>query len=705
MNLATGSPPSAVELSRTDRAWFWGGLAFVAAAFAMLELLDPFFFCQDDALSLELPVVLQACRGLWRGMLPDYNPYTFLGDPSHAVNGFYPPLYASYAIARHLLGDEAATFDVFAALHLLAGYCLTFLVARRMGVGAALACLAGASFVLCGPVLVMARCWHSFSVLAAFIPLFALLADRLRSGPVDWRWPTVTGLALGLYYHAGFPQLFVLGCGLLLVHACALAGLGLVPWWRLKWFVPALAFGAAISLPVFFQQWRLSREMTGDDPSGGDGVGANLMSMLLPYPLAQGTLPNGWGNVNLQWNGHFYYSGTVLLVAFVGAMGMLAWRRFGAASAGRATTAGSGRLQLAMAIPAVIAFLLALGESGGLWWLMGLFPVGLRNNPFRAMPWVVFYASLAGAAFLQDLLETPRFSAGRMAGWRRPRVEAAVVGVGLTLVVLHLTRVAIAFFVYGFTPYPQLPAELLAVIGPDASGRQQRIMSFAAMRSSDPSYPLALPHNLPCEYEVPSVLGYNPLVQRFGRFNACLERIMTQPQEALAAYGVRWLLVHRTAWGGWPPQTGNRFERVFPFLNLLGMLDRNPQVPLPALDDYLKVIEIPGAAPLAFDATQPADSLPLRMSTAGLDVDLEPAHAPRRVVVNFLRYPDMVATADGRPVTLSEDDWHRTVAEVPAGSRALQIRYRPPWSAAMLLALLPAAAGAVALIACRRRPA
>ena len=34
MNLATGSPPSAVELSRTNRAWFWGGLAFVAAAFA-----------------------------------------------------------------------------------------------------------------------------------------------------------------------------------------------------------------------------------------------------------------------------------------------------------------------------------------------------------------------------------------------------------------------------------------------------------------------------------------------------------------------------------------------------------------------------------------------------------------------------------------------------------------------------------------------
>ena len=39
--------------------------------------------------------------------------------------------------------------------------------------------------------------------------------------------------------------------------------------------------------------------------------------MLLPYPLVQGTLPNDWVSLNSQWNGHFYYFGTVLLVAFL----------------------------------------------------------------------------------------------------------------------------------------------------------------------------------------------------------------------------------------------------------------------------------------------------------------------------------------------------------------------------------------------------
>jgi hypothetical protein len=108
------------------------------------------------------------------------------------------------------------------------------------------------------------------------------------------------------------------------------------------------------SIPVFYQQWRLSREMSFNDPGGGDGVGGNLLSMLLPYPLMQGTLPNMWGSLNLQWNGHFYYFGSVLLVAFLAAVAVLAlaadpWpgarghrRRFVAAAVGSGDAGGRG---------------------------------------------------------------------------------------------------------------------------------------------------------------------------------------------------------------------------------------------------------------------------------------------------------------------------------------------------------------------------
>lgn len=682
-------------------AWFWAGLAFVAAAIGLLETLDPYFFCQDDALSLELPGVLMSMRGIWQGLVPEYNPYIFLGSPTPSISGIYPPMYLAYGIARHLLGDDCATFDVFAAIHLLVGYCLAFLMVRRLGIGPVLAALVGLTFVLSGPVLVMARCWHSFSVLAAFVPLFALFVDRLRTGPVTWRWPAALGLALGVYYHAGFPQLFVLGCGLLIVHAVALAAVGLVPWWRLKWLVPALAFGAALSLPVFYQQWRLSREMSFNDPGGGDGVGGNLLSMLLPYPLTQGTLPNAWGSLNLQWSGHFYYFGSVLFVAFLVAVASLVWRRITGRS--QAAPAGdSSRLQLALAVPAVVAFLLAMGESGGLWWLMGLLPVGLRNNPFRAAPWFVFFACAVGARYLEDFIASRQAVAGRAEGDRPSRLLAGIAGIGVVLVALHLTRVGIAFYTYGFQPYPPLPAELSRLVERGEDGRQQRIMSFGAMRSTDPSYPWSLPHNLPCNYEVPALFGYDPLVQRFGRYIACLQRLEQQPQATLAAYGVRWLLVHRTAWGGWMPQTPNRFEQVYPFVGLLNTLGLAPRGNLGELDEYVRVIEIPDAAPLAFDSAHSADALPLRMSVAGLVIDLVPEPEPRKIVANFLRYPDIVATADGKPAAVTEDEWQRIVVAAPAGAKEIRIRYAPPRAPGIAIALTLALLGAAAAMACQR---
>ena len=704
MTSAVPSTDSATaKLEAPAMLWFWAGLAFVATALALLELLDPYFFCQDDALALELPVVLLTCRGIWQGLLPEYNPYIFLGSPTPAISGTYPPMYLAYGIARHLLGDEYATFDVFAAMHLLVGYCVTFLVARRLGIGPVLAALAGLTFVLSGPVLVMARCWHTFAVLAAFIPLFALLVDQLRTGPVTWRWPLAFGLTLGAYYHSGFPQLFVLGCGLLLLHAAALAAVGLIPPRRLVWLVPALAFGAAIAVPVFYQQWRMSREISSIRPVRGDGVGGNLLSMLLPYPFVTGTLPNDWGGLNLQWNGHFYYFGSVLLLAFLAAVATLAWRRI-VGRQGTADEGDSSRLHTALAVPAVVAFLLALGEWGGLWWLMGLLPMGLRNNPFRAIPWFVFFACLVGARYLEEFIAS--LEGGNAQRDRRSRVLFTIAGISLLLMSIHLTRVGIAFYTYGFIPYPRLPEELVRLVTQGESGQQQRIISFAALRSTDPSYPLAMPHNLPCQYEIPAFFGYDPLVQRFGRYVACTERLEQRPQETLAAYGVRWLIVHRTAWdGGWEPQTPNELEQLYPFVGLLNTLVASQRQPPRRIEDILRVLEIPDAAPLAFDVARPTEPLPLQMSVAGLVIDLEPADAGRNIVANFLRYPDIVATADGAPATVAEDEWQRIVVHAPASARQICIRYSPPRAAGVAIAMLLSLVGAAAMLACRRSSA
>jgi len=341
---------------------------------------------------------------------------------------------------------------------------------------------------------------------------------------------------------------------------------------------------------------------------------------------------------------------------------------------------------------------------------MGLLPVGLRNNPFRAMPWFAFFSGMAGAIHLQEVIRrrsaAPAGPAGADGGATTARLDRLLAGtlaLASALLAVHVSQSLIAFYTYAYRPYPYLPSELLQLLAPAAPGHRQRVMSFAAWRSSDPSYPLALPHNLPSEYEVPVVVGYNPLVERFGRFNRCIDRIAENPPAALAAYGVRWLVVHRTAWGGWEPQSENRFERIFPRLDLLNTLRGNREISLPGLGDFVRIVEIPDALPLAFDAAAPTSPLPLRTTAAGLDMELDPVGEPRTVVANFLSYPDIVATADGLPVDVDEDEWQRIVVRVPAGSRSLRIRYRPPWGTGCLIAVLPAVLGVVATRLCRSR--
>lgn len=700
-------PAAWVSPASNARSWFWAGFAFVTAAFVFLEVVDPFCFCQDDALVGELPVVLLHVRAAWKGIPVEYNPYVFLGSPTPALAGFYPPLFVSYAIARHALHNEYATLDVFAAIHIAAGYCFSFMLARRLGIHPILAALAALTYVLSGPVIVMARCWHTFAVLSAFIPLFGLLVDQLRTEEPTWRWPVAMGIALGLFYQSGFLQLFVLGCGIMLLHAFALAAVGGMPWRRLGWLLPALAFGAACSFPMFYQQLRVSRDLQGNEPGFGWGAVAGIPAMLLPYPLAIGPMPNDWGNVNLIWAGHCYYFGTVLLLGCLAAgISILrpGHRPSVLASAPMDAPADSfRRVQSPLLVVTLVAFLLALGEWGGLWWLLELLPVGLKNNPFRALPWFVFYACVSGARFFEDFLAGRTSLPGGRAEPRRPLDLAAIAGTGLVLVILHMTRVGgLAFYTYGFRPYPPLDPAIARLVEPDPTGLQNRVVSFAALQTADPSYPLALPRNLPCLHEVPALFGYDPIVERLERYRSCVARVAENPQAALAAYGVRWLLVHRTAWGGWEASPNQVFEQRITFVHLLKSLSHNPEVSPPELAEYVRIFEIPNAAPLAFDESNPSRPLRLEMTTAGLVITLEPEPRPRRIVANFLWYPTMTATADGRPTEVGEDAWQRMVVEVPAGASDLRIRHTPPRGLGIALALLASLAGGVSLMVCRR---
>jgi hypothetical protein len=91
------------------------------------------------------------------------------------------------------------------------------------------------------------------------------------------------------------------------------------------------------------------------------------------------------------------------------------------------------------------------------------------------------------------------------------------------------------------------------------------------------------------------------------------------------------------------------------------------------------------------------------MSMAGLAIDVDPRSEPRNIVANFLWYPSIAATADDKPATVTEDEWHRIVVAAPAGARQIRIRYIPPRATGRAMALFMALVGAVAMLVCRSK--
>jgi hypothetical protein len=153
------------------------------------------------------------------------------------------------------------------------------------------------------------------------------------------------------------------------------------------------------------------------------------------------------------------------------------------------------------------------------------------------------------------------------------------------------------------------------------------------------------------------------------------------PASALKAYGVRWVIVHRTARS--PVFSGNRFLRGMEGIPLSGfLLDhlealgaervlKSPEVEIWALKD---------SDPMAFPDGNPRHPLPITLRGTGVNVNLDSLPAGGIVVVNFLWYPNVRALADGREVRSESDRWGRVTVEIPPGSLVLSIHLGGRWA-------------------------
>ncbi len=643
------------------------GFIVLLSTMVFLEARDPYYFTQDDNLTA-LPVTIAACRAAFHGVFPTLNPYQFLGQPNSLQSIYaltYPFTYVAFAVARAIGGDHLFV-EVFVIGHILAGYFATYAAARYLGSRNVIAAAASLTFVLSGAALMISRSYAQMAPVLVWAPLLIIAAESLRRHGGSTRWAVLTGLVIGIFCHCGNGQMWLYAVMFFYFAIAVLFVVRAIDVRSLLWTAMAGLIGLGLSLPLAIPQMWFMKTVARFGGIG-HGIAPYMRAMFLPMPLVHASHPQSWGDS--AYMATYYYSGTLLtvlvVVAAVAVVGLVISARVDV----RALIARHVWL-----LCAAVALLIAFGSEGPVWSAMSELPVFDKfTGPWKLLLYFNLFVAISGA----DLLE-------RVVGEKRIVAIGAFAFIA-TMLFLNAFYLRTAFYNFADKPYPPLPPAMAALLRGGPVATRGRIFPVAPDRYWGSGYVLSLMHDLPSYYEIPAFDGYDPFVRATPE-NLVARFLMQRDSEGAArAYGVRWVIVHRSATQ--PPRVGpqgriNSLELVDPYR--AGVADRILRhavlrLRLPLLDIW----EVEHADPLAFPVGQPQHPLPIVLDQRGATVDVRSGAGPRWVVVNILLRQWMEVEVDGKEVPLLRDSWGRIVAAVPRGGKTLRVTYSPPFVAAV----------------------
>ena len=469
-----------------------------------LDLPDrdvPWYPLLWDGVGQFYPWRVLAARELRAGRLALWNPHQFCGYPL-VGNGqsalFYPPNWLLAVV------DVRWGMGLLAALHSFLAAALTWLFARRVGIGPVAAAFGGIAFAWGGfmvgwaelPTLVNVAAWLPGALLG-----IALVFERSR-----WGVP-VLAAALGLTLLAGHFQIAIY------LWLAALAYAGLRALWEAvnhrTWYPLSLAAGFGLALLVGAPQALPSLELVGNSPRGAGaptegGFEFHRARALQPEELLALLRPNAFGTpargdhvltrYGIPYAEHCGFVGiSTLLLALIG-IGLARTRHFALF-----LIAGAAALNVAMCGPLAQAM------------YFGIPKLGLAGSFTRALCIYTFAMALAGAAGLDALLRRLR-SRGPAWGARTLRPAAVLGAIALLVLGYELLPWAHEYLprtrreqVYAITPtierLMQAPGRVLAV-----TPRRK----WGLVRTP----PALLPPNSATVYGYDSVSGYDSLYPR-----------------------------------------------------------------------------------------------------------------------------------------------------------------------------------------------
>ncbi|HEY9684215.1 MAG TPA: hypothetical protein V6C86_21735 [Oculatellaceae cyanobacterium] len=647
-----------------DNLFIVAGFAAIIAGFAILNSHGRYPFLQDDNYCQFLPVVMRSAETLCTGRMPVWNPYQLLGAPTTTVGTYaltYAPTYVSYFLA-HWLGNDLETFDFFCVAHLCVAYFVTVWTLRRLNISASLATSGALCWVLSGWFLVGGTSQANFVPYAVFLPLLIDCLNTLfkRGGSLGWCfW---TGTLIGVLFHAGHAELWVYTMMFLALAVAIMMVSRNLDLKRICYFASAVSLGIAIAAPLLVLQ---KMETTDISRLGGSSWSVDLLPLLLPLgPLGYSGF--ALGSVDYKYGTELYYAGTIFtavgILAFAFWLALLVFER-----RGMVRSVIRNNIWL---IVGGVAFILCLGAPGVIWSCLSYLPIFDKFRwSIKYIPFVQIFFVFSGALILERCASE--------------RVKALVFVSVFVLMLFHTSLCRSTFYTFLDRDYAPISPKIESAV---YNGK--RVYTAAPFRIPVNNVVQSLILNFPTVYSIISASGYDTFVSTKPAYERFVTRLYLAGADAAKHYGLNTLIVNDCV--EHPISSGNPAEQIIEVVTGLTQKSVLNLESAGKLIDHSfgrRVYQLPTADAIVFADDKPQDTLPYRLSQTGVAVDTSTLAAGQTVIVNFICWPWMRASADGRPIEVKPDKWDRIEITLPAATRTLTVEYQPPWHMSFAVAI------------------
>lgn len=629
--------------------WLYAGIIVIVLLFAFLQTQRAYFFTRDDNLVQFLPVLNEAQSQLMDGHLPALNMHQYMGSPILRMGTYavlYPPMVLSYLISHYLLEDDFALLEVFALLHLLAGYLFTYVLLRHLKVNSLYSFIGGLSFVLSGYAIVYIPAWYYVAPCMVFIPLLTYLQYRLNN-ECNAKIIALSAISRALFFYGGNVQYFVYW---LMFETILFAYLFTKTNSRSKYLesnfisllitiILVLPLGLLIAANAADSYERSEHflDISGLNPHEG------VLGMLFPAPISYTTHHLGWDS---PYESQVFYFGSVIMFALVIGL-LLCIKMYGKKSWKKVPI---------FFYLGVLSLWLSMGYKGGLYLLTILVPVLNKfRYPLKFTLFTTFFFIVAGVIFLYWLVK-------KLDHQKRRRVSLIIVVVFFLLIVYHLFLCS----KLGIVVVGEGPPEIIDDYFERNSGRVITVFSdetidkwYAEMREVPEDFKFGrwLNSNFATYFGYYHYSGYEPLRSK-QTANAigvgAYARIKKLNKTKLNFHGVRYVIV---------PE-----EERYKFRSLEGM-------PITYANENLLVLENQGAKPFVFSENQKINIGEIKFLHNGLSFNVS-AKQIGNVTINLLAHPQYEIRVDGKKTIFEADKYERINVVVPAGNYEVIVEYK-----------------------------